>query len=165
LSKFIQSKDGGESVNAFILTAPISGTIIEANIILGRQVNAGEQLYRIIDTRSVWVRANVASSEIGRLTQPRRAWLRLAGLTNNVEINERNGRLVSIATAIDPRTRSFPVIFETQNPNGSLRIGMYGEILIATGEEKEALVMPESALIEVDDAIRCGKRLPSSQRE
>jgi RND family efflux transporter MFP subunit len=148
LTTFVQFKDGDESLSAFILRAPISGTIIEANVVPGRQINAGEQLYRIIDSRAVWVRANVASSEIGRLTQPRRAWLRLAGLTNTVEVNERNGRLVSIATAIDPRTRSFPVIFETQNPNGSLRIGMYGEILIATGEEKEALVIPESALIE-----------------
>jgi RND family efflux transporter MFP subunit len=148
LSKFIQSKESGESPDAFILTAPISGTIIETNVVPGRQVNAGEPLYRIIDARSVWVRANVAAENIGTLTRPRRAWLQLAGLTNTVEVNERNGKLVSIAKAIDPRTRSFPVIFETQNPSGSLRIGMYGEILIATGEEKEALVIPESALIE-----------------
>lgn len=148
LSKFIQSKDGDGSLGAFTLAAPISGTIIEANVVPGRQINAGEPLYRIIDTRTVWIRANVAAENIGMMTQPRRAWLQLAGLTNNVEINERNGRLVSIATAIDPKTRTFPVIFETRNPSGKLRIGMYGELLIATGKEKDAIVIPESALIE-----------------
>lgn len=148
LSRYVQSKEGGQSLDAFVLRAPLSGTIIEANVVPGKQVNAGEQLYRIIDTRSVWVRASVASTEIGWLANPRRAWLQLAGVSEPIEINEHNGNLVSIAKAIDPMTRSFSVIFETRNPEGKLRIGMFGEITIATRKEKEALVIPESSLIE-----------------
>ena len=148
LSKYVQARDSGRSFDAFILRAPLSGTIIEANIVPGKQVNAGDPLYRIIDTRTVWVYARVASTEIGRIARPDRAWLQLAGIAEPIEINERNGKLVSVATAIDPATRTFLVIFEVRNPNDNLRIGMFGEIIMATGKEKEALVVPESALIE-----------------
>lgn len=148
LSKYVHSRDSGQSFDAFTLRAPLSGTIIEANIVPGKQVNAGDQLFRIIDTRTVWVHARVASTEIGRLARPRRAWLQLAGIGEPIEINDRNGKLVSVSTAIDPATRTFPVIFEVRNPNENLRIGMFGEIMIATGGKNKTLVIPETALIE-----------------
>ncbi len=148
LNKYVHSNRSGQSPNSFTLSAPLSGTIVEAYVVPGKQVNAGEQLYRIINTSMVWARANVASTEIGKLARPRRAWLQIAGANEAIELNERNGRLVSIATAIDQTTRTFPVIFEIRNPDGKLRVGMFGEINIATGRETEAIVIPESALIE-----------------
>ena len=148
LSKYVQASGDGESTNGFTLRAPLSGTIIETHVLPGRQFDAGEPLYRIINTSALWIRANVASMEIGKLTRPSRAWLQLAGVNELVGIDEHNGKLVSVAAAIDPATRTFPVIFEVRNPAGSLKVGMFGEVSIATGREMESLVIPESALIE-----------------
>ena len=148
LSKYVQASGDGESIKGFTLRAPLSGTIVEAHVVPGRQNDAGEPLYRIINTSVLWIRANVASAEIGKLTRPNRAWLQLGGTDEPLRIDERNGKLVSIAAAIDPATRTFPVIFEVRNPAGSLRVGMFGEVSIAAGVEMESLVIPESALIE-----------------
>ena len=148
LGKFTQSRDDGLSDGAFALRAPLSGTIVDADVVPGRHVNAGEEMYHIVDASTVWIRANVASTEIGKLARPDRAWFQWAGVSDLVEVNGRNGKLVSMATSIDPTTRTFPVIFEVRNTSGMLRIGMFGEASIATGEDKEALVVPESALIE-----------------
>lgn len=148
LSKYAHANSVDKFPDSFTLNAPLSGTIVEAHVVPGKQVNAGEPLYRIINTSSVWIRADVVSTEVGRLAQPSRTWLRLAGIDETFEVNERNGKLVSIATAIDPLTRTFPVIFEVQNPEETLRIGMFGEISIATGRTMDGLVIPVSALIE-----------------
>lgn len=148
LSKFAQSSEDGQAVTTFALRAPISGTIVDVNVMPGKHVDAGEALYRIVDGSSVWIRANVASPEIGRLSRPNRAWVQVAGVGDMFEVNARNGRLISVATTIDPSTRSFPVIFQVRNHDGRLRIGMFGEISIAAGSERETLVVPESALQE-----------------
>jgi membrane fusion protein, heavy metal efflux system len=148
LSKYAHPNSADQFPTSFTLNTPLSGTIVEAHVVPGKQVNAGDPLYRIINTSSVWIRADVASTEVGRLAQPRRAWLRLAGIDETFEVNERNGTLVSIAPAIDPMTRTFPVIFEVRNPERTLRIGMFGEIIIATGRTIDGLVIPISALLE-----------------
>lgn len=148
LSKYAQTASDGQPLNHFTLRAPLAGTIIEAHVVPGKQVDAGEPLYRIINTTTLWIQADVASTEIGKLTRPSRAWLQLAGMSEQMEINKQNGVLISVANAIDPMTRTFPVIFEVRNPEGKLRVGMFGELSIATGNEKEALVISESALLE-----------------
>ncbi|MBM4169032.1 MAG: efflux RND transporter periplasmic adaptor subunit [Ignavibacteria bacterium] len=148
LRKFAGSNDESQSFGGFTLRTPLSGTIVEMNVVPGKQVNAGEPLFRIIDTGSLWMRANVASTEIGRLSRPRQAWIQFAGGIEQFEVSEENGKLVTVGAAIDPETRTFPVIFEIRNPDGRLRVGMFGEVSIAVGDEKRALVVSESALVE-----------------
>ena len=63
-------------------------------------------------------------------------------------LTAKNGRLISVGSAVDEDTRSVPVIFEIRNPDRRLRVGMNGEVHISTGDEHPALVVPESALIE-----------------
>jgi membrane fusion protein, heavy metal efflux system len=148
LSKYAHANSVDQFPNYFTLNTPLSGTIVEAHVVPGKQVNAGEPLYRIINTSSVWIRADVVSTEVGRLAQPRRAWLRLAGIDETIDVNVDNAKLISIGTAIDPMTRTFPVIFEVRNPEEKLRIGMFGEISIDTGQTMDGLVIPVSALLE-----------------
>lgn len=148
MRKNIRLHSDEASIDDFTLRAPLAGKIIEANVVPGKHVVAGETLYRIIDTRSVWVRASVASTEIGALKAPKRAWVKFPGIPKLFEIDEKNGRLISVAPAIDRLTRVFPVVFEVRNSEENYRIGMFGEITIETGEEREAIVIPESALIE-----------------
>lgn len=148
LSTFAHSSEDGQAITTFALRAPIAGTIVDVNVVPGKHVDAGEAMYHIVDASSVWVRANVASPEIGKLSRPDRAWVQVAGVGDLIEVNDRNGRLISVATAIDPSTRTFPVIFQVANPDGRLRIGMFGEMSIVTSRARKSIVVPESALQE-----------------
>ncbi len=132
----------------FLLKAPISGTVTEAHFILGKQFNAGEPLFRIVNSATVWLQAFVPVAEAGKLLQPRRAEFHIAGFTETFEVNERNGKLVSFSSVVDEKSRTIPVIFEVANPQQRLRIGMFADVLIKTGKEENILVVAESALIE-----------------
>lgn len=132
----------------FLLKAPIAGTVTEAHFILGRQFNAGEQLFRIVNNSTIWLQAFVPVAEAGKLRSPRRAEFRVAGFDETFEVNERNGKLASFSSVVDDKSRTVPVIFEIANPQQRLRIGMFADVLIKTGKEENVLVVPESALIE-----------------
>ena len=132
----------------FAVATPISGRVAEVYIVPGKPVNAGEPLFRIINASSVWVRVNIPVTEIALIGRPKQAWMQLSGVAEPYEISQKNGRLISIGSAVDERTRTVPVIFEVQNRDESLRIGMIGEVYVETGEEHIGLVIPESALIE-----------------
>ncbi|MEK9139399.1 MAG: efflux RND transporter periplasmic adaptor subunit, partial [Bacteroidota bacterium] len=132
----------------FTLRSPIAGTVVETFIVPGKQVKAGDPLFRIINTSSVWIKANVPVTEVGKLDNPRRASFRVPGFEEMFQVHERNGRLVSFGSAVDEKSRTIPVIFETTNPDGKLRIGMFAEVYISTGKGISLLAIPESALIE-----------------
>lgn len=138
----------GSAVVRFLLRAPIAGTVAGVFVVPGKQVDAGEPLFRIIDMSSVWVRVNVPVMDIGNISRPKMAWMNISGLKEPYLLTAKNGRLVSIGSAVDEDTRSVPVIFEVGNQDRRLRVGMNGEVYISTGDEHPALVVPESALIE-----------------
>jgi len=132
----------------FLLRSPISGTIAETYYVLGKQFPPGDPLFRIVNTSIVWLHASVPVGEIGRVSSPRRAEFRVAGMPERFEIHERNGRLVSVGSVVDERSRTVPVIFEVANPKGVLRIGMYAEVSIKTGDQAPVIAVPETALLE-----------------
>ncbi len=132
----------------FLLRSPISGTIAETHYTLGKQFQPGDPLFRIVNTSAVWLHASVPVGEIGKVSNPRRAEFRVAGMPERFEVHERNGRLVSVGSVVDERTRTVPVIFEVANPKGVLRIGMFAEVSIKTGSQAPVVAIPETALIE-----------------
>lgn len=132
----------------FLLRSPISGTIAGTHFVLGKQFQPGDPLFRIVNTAAVWLHASVPVGEIGKVSNPRRAEFRLAGIPERFEVHERNGRLVSVGSVVDERTRTVPVIFEVANPKGVLRIGMFAEVSIKTGNQAPVIALPETALIE-----------------
>ncbi len=141
-------KDSSIVQGGFRLKAPITGTIAEMYVVPGKQVNAGDPLFRIINMNTVWIKASIAANDIAKIINPSYAWLRLAGLTEPIEINQRNGKLISTGSAIDERTRTIPVIFQRSNTEKFLRIGMTGEINISGNGKHPGLVIPQSALME-----------------
>ena len=141
-------KDSSVIQGGFRLKAPISGTITEMYVVPGKQVSAGDPLFRIINMNTVWIKASIAANDIAKIINPTYAWLRLAGRNEPIEINQRNGKLISTGSAIDERTRTIPVIFQRTNSDKFLRIGMVGEINISGNGKHNGLVIPQSALME-----------------
>ncbi len=154
LQKYVQPEAGKNPTEitlqddyGFVLKAPLSGTVAEVHVVPGKQVNAGDPLFLIVNVSTVWLRVNVPVAEVGKLKSPSRVSFRIAGFDQPFRLDERNSRLVSFGSVVSEETRSVPVIFEIQNGDRKLKIGMFAEVSIATGSA-EALTVPESALIE-----------------
>ncbi len=144
LDRAIQETKPGSSGNRVIIRAPFSGTVVELFTANGRGIDAGQAVLRILNTASVWVKANLPATDIGSLRNLDKASFNIAGIEGELKPS----RLVTVNDVVDPKTRTVPVIFEIGNSSGRLKIGMFADVSIRTGHAETALTLPDEALFE-----------------
>lgn len=144
LERSVQEMKQGISENKVIITAPFSGTVVELFTANGKAIEAGQPVLRIINTSTVWLKANVPATEIGGLRNLDKASFTIPGIDGEMKPS----RLVTVNDVVDPKTRTVPVIFEVGNSAGSLKVGMFADVSIRSGHSEDALTLPEEAFFE-----------------
>lgn len=137
---------GGTS--GVIVRAPIDGRIMEINATPGGFASSGDPLFHIINDDKLRLVARVAEADMGRLGIPTSAYFSIPGSDRLYDLSELEGRLVSARSAIDPVSRTAPVVFEFDNFEGQLRAGASVSAGVRTSETFSGPVIPASALID-----------------
>ena len=132
----------------FSLGAPISGTVVAANVTPGALVEAGQNLLSIVDLDRVWIEGRLFELDIPKVRQFEKAWFAAAALSEPFALARPKARLVNIGSVIDPATRSVPLILEVQNDQERLRIGLRGNLSMPTGERSRGLAIPLDAVVD-----------------
>jgi cobalt-zinc-cadmium efflux system membrane fusion protein len=133
----------GDDLRRVTVTAPIDGVIAEAQVSLGEQVAADQQLYTILEPSTLWVEANVFEADIRSVREAGIADVRLEGYATAFP-----AKLFRLGQLVDPTTRTVKAIFAVDNAEGAFRPGMFAEIGISAGAPRRSLVVPDSAVIE-----------------
>ncbi|HZW39049.1 MAG TPA: efflux RND transporter periplasmic adaptor subunit [Ignavibacteriaceae bacterium] len=127
--------------------APISGLIIERNVVIGQQIEASTNAFRIINTSSVWVDGQIYEKDINRIKENSNVQFTLS--TNK---NEKfSGKIIYVGQIIDEKSRTITVRAEFNNPNKKLKPQMFGEMLIPSSENSKAVLIPNEAVIKIDN--------------
>ena len=136
-------------VRRFPLIAPVAGVVSDIRATTGQQVEAGSELLNIVDLSVVYLEARVFEGDLAKVRDARRASYTTAAFPGDVfHLGEGGrGRIVAIGTAVDPQTRTVPVIFEVMNPANRLRDGMFVEIVFDIGETAPVLAVPKRAVV------------------
>lgn len=134
----------GEGGNRITVRAPVSGTVVEVAASNGKGVQAGEPILRIINTGTLWLKANIPAADAGKAALASGATFTVTGLEGEF----RPTRLVTVNDMLDPQTRTLSAMFAVPNPGGRLKVGMFANVMIRTGEAKNALAVPQDALVE-----------------
>ncbi len=127
-----------------VLSAPINGTIVSADITPGQHVDTAHTLVTIVDLSSVWIEAHVFESDLAAIHPSHKANLS----TRAYPDESFSATLVTIGNVVDATTRTVPVIFAVSNPQQKLKIGMAVEVGIPTERRAQALIIPASAVLE-----------------
>lgn len=144
----------GLSSNLFALRAPLAGTIVERDVVIGEVVDSNKLLFTMADPARMWLLLNVRQEDVDyvQVGQPVRFHLGddhrasdpskdpLAG-AGNVE-----GRVAWINTSADEQTRTVQVRVQIANPRLRLRANTFGTGQIVLRDEPQALVIPSEAL-------------------
>lgn len=135
----IDSSTGGD--NLIAVTAPIEGRIVDRDITVGEVVDRGSRMFRIADTRTVWLDLRVAAEQasLARLGLP----VRYQGDGSQVK---HEGTITWISSDVDPQTRTVRVRAELPNADASLRNESFGRGEIVLRQEPAAIVVPEESL-------------------
>ena len=146
----------GNAAPTITLTAPIDGGITRhLDKARGEFVQEGETLFTVLNSESVYLHGKIPESRAIGLTKITGALCETGGPSGDrfIALGEGVGRLLSIGRTVDHETRSVAVHIETPNPEGRLRVGQRVSLSLATGTGREALAVPETAIVEEDGAF------------
>lgn len=134
------------------LKAPIRGVIVSVRATVGEHVHTETPVFTILNIETVLIEAQLPESHLGRLAPSHGAtYETIAQPGTFVSIlGAGGGRLVSLGTTVDAKTRTLPLVYEVPNPQGHLRIGMALNVYVETAHVAEALSVPLAALVEED---------------
>jgi membrane fusion protein, copper/silver efflux system len=131
------------ALNSLSIAAPISGFVVEKNIVAGQMVDAGIRLYRIADLGIVWVLAQVYEQDLAFVQVGQEAVVKVASLPGR----EFRGRVTFIYPTVDEKTRTAKVRLEFENPGYFLKPGMFVSAQLQAELENSAVLVPESAVL------------------
>lgn len=146
-------KDTGKITRTMTIRAPSSGSVTEKMVVEGQKIEAGEPLFKIIDHSMVWVYGEIYEYEIPYIKVGQAAELYPAYSPGEVyrgRIEHIYSHLGSIRYVPEEGTevRTAKVRFELPNPTHGLKLGMYLNVEISVTVAKNALAVPDSAVID-----------------
>ena len=129
-----------------VIRAPLSGVVASRSLTPGSRVDAGVELFTVVDPSLVWLEARVPAGDAARVGPRSQATFRVAGNDTVLSVS----RTVSVGSVIDSVSRTILVIYEVPNPHGLLKIGMHAQVAVGTARKVTGVVIPSSAIVEED---------------
>lgn len=139
-------RTAGRGEGVVQLRAPLAGTVTAVHGAPGGFVEAGTPLFRVTDTTQLWLEARVAEADVPRLGTPRGAEFFVEGIDSPIELSAE--ALVARGQVLDPLSRTLELIFAVDNAGARFAVGAFARALIATGDERPALAVPATALVD-----------------
>jgi cobalt-zinc-cadmium efflux system membrane fusion protein len=136
-----------------LVTAPISGTVVQRQIGLGQNIvsassGASNPLFMIGDLSKVWLVGNAREEDATYMHKGDPIEVSLLAIPNKVF----KAHLTYVAASIDPNTHRLPVRAEVDNTTGELKPEMFASFRIITGEDDAAPGVPDSAIVYEGDS-------------
>lgn len=123
--------------------APASGEITDRLVGPGQLLQAGTtQCFTISDLSTVWVLVNVYQNDLAAVRSGDSV-----EITTDAYPDKFHGRISYIAATVDPNTRTLQARIVTDNPGEKLKNNMYVTATVKAGAVKNALVVPDSAVL------------------
>jgi len=124
--------------------APANGIVIERAATPGGMAEPGDILFRIADTREMWVVADVPESQLGAVQ---------VGAAATVTVSARPGMEVpGVVELVDPeirdQTRTARVRIQIPNPDGTLLPNMFANVEISFGRPDPVVSVPNDAIVD-----------------
>lgn len=138
----------GAGSEALALKAPLSGKIIEWSARPGQLVRAGDKLMTVADPSVVWLKVNVYESDFRSLGLPVGARINSDAEEGGLILTTADMRVLTTGGALDPVTRTIPVLLEVTNTSGRLTIYESTPVELYSSDGDTALAVPETAVYE-----------------
>ncbi|MBF0098867.1 MAG: efflux RND transporter periplasmic adaptor subunit [Magnetococcales bacterium] len=144
ISDFLNTKHNPQPDGVFRLLAPIAGTIIRDDFILGELIEPGRVLFEISDESSIWVEAQVSPEDGKKIAVGSLARVK----SGNTIIS---GRVIQVQHLLDETTRTLGVRVEVPNDADSLHPGTFVDVLISGRDHVNVLALPKEAVLRNPD--------------
>ncbi len=121
------------------MLAPISGVVVDKDVVPGARVEAGMRLVRLAQLDRLWVEADVFTADVGEVRAGQTAHLAVSGARYQ-------GQVARVLPNVEGGARTARARIDLANRGAALRPGMVVEAEIVLGGV-DALVVPASAVL------------------
>ena len=133
-----------------IVRAPFPGIVTDIKISPRERLDAGRELFTLVDISRIRVKAKVLESEIGKMHAGRGVELRFSAYPGKVF----NGVVEAISPIVNADDKTCAVHIAMNNPTEEIKPGMHAEVEISAEIHKNKLLVPQEAIL-----IRGGRKL------
>jgi Cu(I)/Ag(I) efflux system membrane fusion protein len=133
----------GEPSRTYIYRAPAAGVVVDKMAVQGQMMKPGERIYRLADLSSVWVHAQIYEKDLGAVSAGQAAEVRASYGGERVY----PGTVAQILPQVEATTRSATARLVIDNPDGSLRPGMFVDTRFRAELAADAVLVPDSAVL------------------
>lgn len=130
--------------------APIGGRVNKRYVDQGEFVGPGTPMFDLVDNTRMKIDVNVPELDVRYLSVGQKALVRVDAFPDRIL----EGRVLFVAYAADPATKTFRVSLAVDNAKQDIRAGMIARVGLLRREVPDALVAPLSAIVD-----RNGERL------
>ncbi|WP_266158651.1 efflux RND transporter periplasmic adaptor subunit [Dyella silvatica] len=124
----------------FELLSPAAGRITSDSFTVGQWIEPGRTLFTLVNEDTVWVQAQLASSDAASVKLGDDARVVTHGQTIP-------GKVVQLPHQANEQTRTVPVRIQVSNSNDLLHNGEFVDTYLATAGSREALAVPTAAVV------------------
>lgn len=132
----------GRVQRTLTLRSPVSGVVLEKNVIGGQKIMAGEALYKVADLSTVWVEGEVFERDLPAIRVGAFVTAEFDALPGELKA----GRITYLYPTLNAETRTARIRVAMANPGMRMKPGMYATIRIQ-GAETNAVSVPRSAVL------------------
>jgi Cu(I)/Ag(I) efflux system membrane fusion protein/cobalt-zinc-cadmium efflux system membrane fusion protein len=127
------------------VTSPADGVVAEvmSEALEGMFVKPGMDLYKIADLSSVWVHADIYELDIPWIQDDQPALVSF----RNAPGEPYRGKVLFLYPEVSRDTRTLKICVEVPNPQRRLRPGMYADVVVQGPPVRNAVAVPQSAVI------------------
>jgi HlyD family secretion protein len=130
----------------FALHAPYDAVVVSRNRELGSMLTPGDQLFTLVDPKTVWVLAYIDEAKAGRVSVGQRAEVTLRSLADR----RLPARVVRIDIESDRVNEERRVYVRCDDCPTEFHLGEQAEVVITVSELAEARLVPRIAVIDLE---------------
>jgi multidrug efflux pump subunit AcrA (membrane-fusion protein) len=130
------------------LISPISGIVTDRPYYPGETPAAGTPVITVMDLSQVVAHAHIAQLEAASLKVGDAATISIPGQPVSVK-----GKVTMVSPSVDPNSTTVEVWVQAPNPKGTLRPGTSVHVSMVAETVKDAVVIPQAALLTTTDGV------------
>ena len=145
--ELVELEQNHRPVPRLLIKSPITGNIVESNVIVGNTIDRGANLFRISDLSSLWVIADVYEKDIRAVQKGQKVKVHIASFPGRTF----SGMVEAVNDVLDETTRTFKVRILVENQLGELKPEMFCECLFSGQSTRPVLAVPAAAVQRLGD--------------
>ncbi|OGP79335.1 MAG: hypothetical protein A2V86_04345 [Deltaproteobacteria bacterium RBG_16_49_23] len=135
-------EDTHQPSSHLVIRSPLSGTVLESNVISGNVVQKGDNFFQLSDLSSLWITASVYEKDISLVRIGQRVTINTSAISGK----DYQGSVEAISDVLDETTRTFKVRVLVDNKTGELKPEMFCEVIFESTLQNKLLAIPEIAV-------------------